>query len=124
MIIGLGIDVLEVKRMERDLGDKEGLEEALFTPAEIAYCRARRYPAMHFAVRFAAKEAMFKALGTGQRGMMSWRDIEILNDDAGRPGMTLSGAVKTFADTLGATTVWLSLSHTREIATATVVLEK
>jgi holo-[acyl-carrier protein] synthase len=124
VIIGIGIDVLEVARMERDLRDKEGLAKALFTEAEALYCRSKRYPAQHFAARFCAKEALFKALGTGKRGSMSWKEIEILGDEKGKPVVTLSGAVKVHADGRGVRTIFISLSHTKEYAVATVILEK
>jgi holo-[acyl-carrier protein] synthase len=109
--------------MKGDLADKDGLAEELFTPAEIAYCRSKRYPQQHFAARFAAKEALFKALASGKRGAMSWQEIEILVNDLGKPHVTLSGAVKTYAETLGVKTVFASLSHTKEYAAATVLLE-
>jgi holo-[acyl-carrier protein] synthase len=124
VILGLGIDVLEVARMERDLKDKDGLADNLFTPSEIAYCRSKRYPAQHFAARFTAKEALFKALGTGQRGTMAFQQIEILNDDQGKPRVTLSGKVKEVSDNLGVERVHVSMSHTKEYAVAVIVLEK
>lgn len=123
MIIGLGTDILEVARMERDLKGNESVANNLFTPAEIAYCRSKRYPAMHFAARFCGKEALFKALGTGHRGIMSFREIEIANDGGGKPQVTLAGKVQEVAQGLGVQKVHVSLSHTREYAAAVVVLE-
>jgi holo-[acyl-carrier protein] synthase len=124
VIIGLGIDVLEVARMERDLQEKDGVVKNIFTPPEIAYCQSKRYPAQHFAVRFCCKEALFKALGTGHRETMSFKNIEILNDDLGKPQVTLSGRVKEVADELGVKHLHVSMTHTREYAAAVVVVEK
>jgi holo-[acyl-carrier protein] synthase len=123
MILGIGIDLMEVARMERDLENHDGVANNLFTPEEITYCRSKRYPAQHFAARFAAKEALFKALGTGHRGTMSFRQIEILNDDQGKPQMSLSGRVKEVADDLGVKQKHVSMTHTKEFGAATVVLE-
>jgi holo-[acyl-carrier protein] synthase len=124
MIVGIGSDVLEVARMERELRtDGSSFKEDIFTPSEIAYCAGKHYPARHFAARFAAKEAVFKALAPdGTRGL-HFRDVEVRNDDAGRPRVELSGAMRELAEASGVGRIFLSLSHTDELATATVVLE-
>jgi holo-[acyl-carrier protein] synthase len=123
MIIGTGLDLLEVSRMAGDLQARDGLQNELFTTAEIEYCLSKRYPAEHFAARFCAKEALFKALGTGYRGGMSWREIEISNDSQGRPGLTITGKVKERADRLKVKSMHLSLTHTRKLAAGCVILE-
>lgn len=123
MIVGVGVDLLEVERLARDLRKKDGLREEIFTADEIAYCQKKRYPAEHFAARFCAKEAFFKALGSGKRGAMGWREIEVQNDQNDRPQIELRGQVKAFAERIGAKNIHLSLSHTRKLAAAFVILE-
>ncbi len=123
MIIGVGIDIVEVDRMGRSLDDKDGLLDEIFTSSEIEYCRKKRFPAEHFAARFCAKEALFKALGEGYRGGMSWREIEIQNDDSGKPQIVISGKVKRLADSLQVGSIFLSISHSRQYAIANVIVE-
>jgi len=123
MIVGMGIDMIEVERLARDLDEKDDLATEIFSAGEIAYCRKKRYPAQHFAARFCAKEALFKALGCGKRGKMSWQDIEIVNDSKGAPQATLSGATKERAERQGVKEIHVSLSHTRQMAAACVILE-
>jgi len=124
MIVGIGVDVFAVERMESQLEEPEsGLRERLFTPAEIAYCETKRYPAPHYAARFAAKEAMYKALGCSQPQGASWRDVEVRNDPSGRSHLVLHGRIRDAAAALSADRVFLSISHTDEWAVANVVLE-
>jgi holo-[acyl-carrier protein] synthase len=124
MIVGIGSDVLEVARMERELRtDGSSFREDVFTPGEIAYCEGKRYPARHFAARFAAKEAVFKALSLDGAGGLRFRNVEVCNDGLGRPRVELSGATRELAESRGVARVFVSLSHTDELATATVVLE-
>jgi holo-[acyl-carrier protein] synthase len=124
MLLGLGYDTLDVARVKRDLSrHARGFKERVFTAGEISYCEAKRYPARHFAARFAAKEAFLKALGTGLSGGIRWQDIRIENDPGGRPRMLLSGRARTRADRLGVRRIFLSLSHTSTLASATVILE-
>lgn len=124
MVVGIGVDVFSVRRMARELSkDGVGLRESLFTPGEIAYCEGKRSPAPHYAARFAAKEALYKALGEGQPEGASWCDAEVRNDASGRSRLVLHGALKDAASGLRADRIFLSLSHTREWAVATVVLE-
>lgn len=121
MIIGTGADIAEVKRIARAL-EQPGFAEKVFTPAEIAYCRERKSYALSFAARWAAKEAVAKALGTGI-GPVGWRDAEVAADKNGKPEMFLSGAAAELARSLGVTRVHLSLSHSDDYAIAFVVLE-
>jgi len=124
MVVGIGVDVFSVRRMARELSkDGVGLRESLFTPGEIAYCEGKRSPAPHYAARFAAKEALYKALGDGQPEGASWCDAEVRNDASGRSRLVLHGALKDAASGVRADRIFLSLSHTREWAVATVVLE-
>ncbi len=114
-VIGVGIDVVEIDRFEASLERTPGLRERLFTPAE-----ATRGPAS-LAARFAAKEAVAKALGAPVG--MAWHDAEVVSEDSGRPLLELRGTVRARADALGVTSVHLSLSHDAGIASAVVVLE-
>lgn len=122
MVIGIGCDLAEVNRLEKALG-RGGFAARVFTPGEIAYCRARGAQAYaSFAARFAAKEAFVKALGTGLRGGRL-TEIEVVNDELGRPQLVLHGYFKNFAAALGVTKTHISLSHTAQLAMAQVVLE-
>jgi len=122
VIIGVGIDLTPVDRIERLLARYAGHFEAkVFTDGERAYCRARAKVAEHFAARFAAKEALLKALGV-PRGL-SWHELEVVSQD-GRPTLALSGAAARAAAALGVTRLHLSLTHAGGQAAAVVVAER
>lgn len=122
MIIGIGCDLAEVKRIKRALGFK-GFAGRVFTEQEQAYCNARGVQATQsYAARFAAKEAFVKALGTGLRGGRL-TEIEVVNDSLGRPQLVLHGYFKEYAAGLGAERLHLTLSHTADLAMAQVILE-
>jgi holo-[acyl-carrier protein] synthase len=123
LIFGVGLDMIEVSRMSRTLSRTQGLKDRLFTAAEAAYCESKYRSAEHFAARFAAKEAFLKALGTGWRGGLRFNEIEIVNDDWGRPTVVVHGKVKEFCRERGIRGMHVSLSHLREMAGAVVVLE-
>jgi holo-[acyl-carrier protein] synthase len=114
-IVGVGIDVVDISRFEDSLRRTPGLTERLFTPSE-----ATRPPAS-LAARFAAKEALAKALGAP--GDLAWHDAEVVSESSGRPLLSLRGTVAARADEVGAVHVHLSLSHDAGIASAVVVLE-
>ena len=122
MIVGLGTDVLAVARIAAEVRDRR-LRDAVFTPDEIAYCEAMRYPAQHYAARFAAKEALFKALAMDGQAGMRWREVEVRRDASGRPNLVLHGAIRELAEGLAVDGVFVTLAHTSELAAATVVLE-
>jgi holo-[acyl-carrier protein] synthase len=122
MILGIGTDLLDVARMERELSEKTGFREELFTPAEIAYCEGKRYPARHFAARFAAKEALFKALSGGAPPGL-WREAEVLRAEGAPPRLVLHGRILEAAGRLGVKKALVSLTHTDGLAAASVVLE-
>lgn len=123
MILGIGTDLLDVARVAKELEKEDsGFLDSIFTPSEIAYCQGKRYPAQHFAARFAAKEALFKAL-SGAAPRDFWREVEIQRTDNAEPCLHLLGRVRAAADRLGVKRVLVSLSHTREMAVASVVLE-
>lgn len=124
MILSIGIDVVEVDRIERAvgrLGDR--FLRRVFTRAEIDYCDARAARSIHLAGRFAAKEAAMKALGTGWGGGVSWHELEILPSAAGPPQLSLSGVALERFRALGASRAHLSISHTRGLAVAQVIFE-
>lgn len=123
MILGVGIDEIEVDRMAQGLERESGLKERLFTPEEIRYCETQRYAARHFAARFAAKEAFGKALGTGMSGGKAFREIEVIRDAQGRPGIRLYQGALQGAEEHGVGRIHVSLTHTRERAAAVVILE-
>jgi holo-[acyl-carrier protein] synthase len=98
--------------------------ERIFTPDEIAYCTRQRRPAIHFAARFAAKEALFKALGTGLVAPFSWQQLEVKRDTAGQPILECRGALAERLAEAGEVRVHLSMSHTQAGAAAVVLLER
>ncbi len=123
MIFGIGIDQVEVARVETRLARESGLKESLFTPAEIAYCDGKRHSAQNYAARFAAKEAFLKALGTGWRDGITFCDIEIINDQQGRPSCVLHGQARKLAESKHIAAVQVSLTHIHDLAAAIVTLE-
>jgi holo-[acyl-carrier protein] synthase len=124
LIAGIGTDIIETGRMEAKLNQDHGLKEILFTISEISYCESMRFPHQHFAARFAAKEAFFKALGTGWRYGMKYSEIEIVRDDLGNPFIRTYGLVSSELAKREISLVHLTLSHTKQYATAFVILEK
>jgi len=124
MIVGIGIDIIEVARIREVLLRTPRFRERVFTAAEREYCDSCGVvAAQHYAARFAAKEAALKALQTGWRGGISWHDVEISAKESGAPVLILSGEVKRLMESSGATAAHLSMSHTTEHAIAEVVLE-
>lgn len=124
MILGIGVDLFEVARMEEELR-RQGSDfgHDLFTPEEIAYCEGQRHPAQHYAARFAAKEAVFKALALDGREGAHWREVEVRAGPQGRREVLLHGRLGELARERGVSRVLVSLSHTRAFATASVILE-
>jgi holo-[acyl-carrier protein] synthase len=125
MILGIGIDVIEVRRIRAALENRRTgarFRARVFTDGEIGYCSRRRNGHESFAARFAAKEATMKALGHGFGQGIGWRDIEVVRSD-GPPSVRLSGAARKYADALGVQRVHLSLTHTAELAVAYVIAE-
>jgi holo-[acyl-carrier protein] synthase len=125
MIIGTGVDLCEVDRIERAIRSGHGrrLVERVFTPGEIAYAERRAHPYERYAARFAAKEAGMKALGTGWRGGLAWRDLEVVNLSSGRPTLRFHAKALEIAEQLKVRSVSLSLTHTAQQAMALVILE-
>ena len=124
MIHGIGTDIIEVHRI-KDVMDRDiGFLENIFTKDEIAYCDKMKLKQQHYAARFSAKEAFMKALGTGWRYGITFADIEVYHDSLGNPYIRLHGKAAELAKQKGITSIHVSLSHTKELATALVVLEK
>ena len=124
MIYGIGIDVVEIQRIEQAITRSgQRFLDRLYTEAEQAYCCAKRPPYACYAARFAAKEAFLKACGTGLRQHMRWRDIEVNRDALGKPGLRLYGYLHERCIDQGITHIHLSLSHSLTYAVAQVILE-
>ena len=124
MILGIGTDIIEVKRVA-DIIQKHGdrFVRRIFTDAEIAYCSARKAASLHYAGRFAAKEAGFKAMGRGWGGDISWKDVEVINLPSGAPQIFFHGKALDMVLQLKMARAFISISHIEEYATAVVVLE-
>ncbi len=124
MIIGTGVDIVEINRLRKVMERlKDRFISRVFTPEEQQFCSGHRDPAPHFAARFAAKEALFKALGTGWAQGVTWLDVEVHRERQGAPNMLLHGEAERLSMSKGASKVHLSLSHTGQWAVATVILE-
>jgi len=124
MIVGLGIDVAEVDRIERAIGRYgERFLRRVFTEAEILYCKSKVNSFERFAGRFAAKEAAMKAIGTGWKRGVTWRDFEVAREASGRPVIHLRGVAAQVAGRLGAKRALVSITHTEAMAMAQVILE-
>ena len=125
MIVGTGIDVIEVPRVAASI-ERFGRRflERVFTENEIRYCDSKANRVERYAARFAAKEAGMKALGTGWSRGIRWRDLEVRRQPGGRPTLAFQGKAAEFASKMGVTNVALSLTHTAAEAIAQVILEK
>lgn len=124
MLIGTGIDLIEIDRVARSIerfGDR--FLHRIYTPGEIAYCRRKRMSAESFAARFAAKEAGAKALGTGISRGVTWTEFHVTREPSGRPVLELRGRAHILAGNLGVKNISLSLTHTGNLAMASVVME-
>ena len=121
MVAGIGIDIIEIHRVERLLERHRDRLDRLFTPTEIEYCTSRRKPGQSFAARFAVKEAVLKAIGIGWRGNVAWTDVETVLDPLGAPSVVLRGEALTLARQRGIGEFKVSISHSRENAVAFVV---
>ena len=116
--IRVGIDILAVQRVSRLLRENAGIEHEVFTERELEYCNRRGRPDEHLAARFAGKEAVLKAIGTGLGRRLRWTDVEILRDAAGRPRVELHGELGSYARRAGISDVDVSLSHSGGLAVA------
>ena len=124
MIAGLGIDIVEVERIAEKIAKGNGFRELVFSTNEIAYCEGKTHKYEHYAARFAAKEAFFKALGTGWLNGTAFNEIEIINNEQGKPTIVLLGLTNNTVGALGNFNIMVSLSHIKLTATAVVIIEK
>jgi holo-[acyl-carrier protein] synthase len=124
MTVGTGIDIAETQRIEQALERHGGrFAQRIFTPSEIAYCERFKNKAERYAARFAAKEAAFKALGTGWANGIHWLEVEISHQPSGKPELLLSGRARELARQLGVTHAVVSISHANRYVVAQVILE-
>jgi holo-[acyl-carrier protein] synthase len=124
MIVGLGLDISEIDRIEAAI-KRHGAPflERLFTPAEVAYCESHKGRYERYAARFAAKEAAMKALGTGWSRGVRWRDIEVTREPSGKPTLRLAGVAAEIARRMGVKNISLSITHSGNLALAEVIFE-
>jgi holo-[acyl-carrier protein] synthase len=118
--VKVGVDLIEIERIRRALERYPGFRERCFTEAERAYCDSRKNPAQSYAGRFAGKEAVGKALGFGVARAFAWRDVEIVGRP--KPGVRLHGRLAAWAERLGAGEIDVSMTHSRELASAVAVV--
>lgn len=122
MVKGIGVDIIEIERIKKsieELGDS--FLQKIFTAREIAYCNSKPNVYQHFAARFAAKEALSKAVATGWAGEFRWKDVEVMNEPSGKPLLILHGSMK---ELLSSCSILVSLSHSDHHVVAMVVLEE
>jgi holo-[acyl-carrier protein] synthase len=124
VIVGLGLDIAEIDRIEAAI-TRHGTPfiERLFTPAEVDYCESHKNRYERYAARFAVKEAAMKALGTGWRHGVRWRDIEVTRQPSGKPGLRLEGVARALAERLGVRHITVSITHSGNLALAQVIFE-
>jgi holo-[acyl-carrier protein] synthase len=123
-VLGIGVDLVECARIEHSLerfGDR--FLNRVFTAGEIEYSKSMKYPARHLAARFAAKEAILKAFGTGIGKAMGWRNIDVRKKPSGEPFLLLTGGAEELAKQRGVKNALITLSHTDHHAMAVIVLE-
>jgi len=122
-VLGVGMDIVETKRIAESVerfGDR--FLQRVFLEGEVAYARSMKFPHLHLAARFAAKEAISKAFGTGIGHEMGWRDLEIVREPGGAPRVVLHGRAEAYAKMRGVQAVHVSLSHTTEYGAASAVI--
>jgi holo-[acyl-carrier protein] synthase len=122
MIFGIGTDMIEPERVAHKM-EHEGFKEFVFSPAEIAYCEKMAHKHEHYAARFAAKEAFLKAIGTGWKTGIAFNEIEIYNDDEGKPELRFLGKTAETVAAMRTGKIFVSLAHLRSIASAIVIIE-
>ena len=124
MIYGIGTDIIEVHRVEKLIEKSELSKKRIFSEKEIAYCEPKKNKGENYAARYAAKEAFFKAFGTGWRGKMSFNEVEIVNNRLGKPEINLLGETLKTVNKKKIGKIHVSLTHLKDIVNAVVILEK
>lgn len=124
MIYGIGVDMIETERVAEKISKENGFREYLFTPNEINYCESKTFKSEHYAARFAAKEALLKALGTGFAGGVTLNEVEVTHIDSGKPEFNFINETAALISSKQFTQIHLSISHLKHIACAMVVIEK
>src|SRR6476659_7535444 len=124
MIAGIGTDIVEVERIAAKIEKENGFRELVFSQNEIQYCESKAHKYEHYAARLAVKEALAKALGTGWLDGTNIYEAEVLNDAKGKPYLNFVGETAAIISTMNFTAFHISISHTKSIATAMVIIEK
>jgi holo-[acyl-carrier protein] synthase len=124
MIYGIGIDIIEVERVGKLISKKDKFIRRIYTQTEINYCENFKRKEQEYAGRFSAKEAFSKAMGTGIGHGIKFSEIEIVNDELGKPEINLYGKTKEYFENKGLSNIYVTISHIKEYATAVVVIEK
>lgn len=120
-LAGIGVDMVEIERVEKTISRRPNFTHRVFTEEERAYCDRLARPAKHYAARFAAREAVLKALGTGFSRGIGFADVSVTRNEAGRPEVVLSGRAREIAQEQGVREIALSLSYTHDVAVANAV---
>ncbi len=123
MIFGIGTDLIEIERVAEKMGKKTGFKELVFSPDEIIYCESKANKYEHYAARFAAKESFFKAIGTGWRNGTAFNEIEIYNDALGKPEIRFLGNTQNTITAFKLGKIFVSMSHSKTMASAMVIIE-
>ncbi|MEJ7587123.1 MAG: holo-ACP synthase [Ferruginibacter sp.] len=124
MIAGLGMDMIEVERVAQKIAKESGFRELVFSKNEIEYCEPKANKFEHYAARFAAKEAFFKALGTGWVNGTAFNEIEISKDEKGKPILALLGETANVVAALNIKHIFVTLAHLKTVASAVVIIEQ
>lgn len=122
MVVGIGTDIFEVKRIKERITKEPSFIKGIYTENEITYCEKLRFKEQHYAARYAAKEAFLKAIGTGWRNGIKFNEIEILNDELGKPEIKLTGKAREIVKSIKGDSVHISLSHTKDLAIAFIII--
>jgi holo-[acyl-carrier protein] synthase len=123
VVVGIGVDIVEVRRITQALQGGDAMAKRVFTEAELDYCWERKNRYQHFAGRFAAKEAALKALGTGWQEGIRWKDVEVVPGERGKPEINFYGKAKEFLEASEAKRAIVTITHARDYAVAAVVLD-